>query len=142
MIAENQKLVTIRRDEKERTCIVCPIGCRLTVEVNDDRSISVSGNRCKRGKEYAQEEFRDPRRVVTATCAISGAALPRMPVRSSTGVPVDSMAAFLARVYELRLDAPVKRGAVVLSDVNGTGIDVVSTSTMDRVGVEQEDQDG
>ncbi|TVQ22025.1 MAG: DUF1667 domain-containing protein [Spirochaetaceae bacterium] len=142
MIAENQKLVTIRRDERERTCIVCPIGCRLTIDVNDDRTLSVSGNRCKRGKEYAEEEFRDPRRTVTATCAIRGAAVARLPVRSSAGVPVDAIAGFLARVYELRLDAPVSRATVLLSDVDGSGVDLVATATMERVDAEQEEDDG
>ena len=35
----------------EKTCIVCPKGCRLVVDVIDGKSgkIRVSGNQCKRG---------------------------------------------------------------------------------------------
>lgn len=130
MIQENQRLVKVRTDEAEMTCIVCPVGCRMTIEHTDD-GIQVSGNRCKRGAEYAREEYRDPRRVVTATCAIDGAEVARLPVRSSAPVPVDSMAAFLTHVYELRLTAPVSGGDVVATDVAGTGLDLVATMSLE-----------
>ncbi|MDR0316047.1 MAG: DUF1667 domain-containing protein, partial [Treponema sp.] len=63
---------------KELVCIVCPIGCSLRVEEGPAATdglpaISVSGNRCPRGAAYAQEEIRAPKRMITATCAISGA---------------------------------------------------------------------
>ena len=51
------------------TCIVCPIGCQLTVEIGpagpDDSygDLSITGNRCPRGAVYAQEEIRAPKRV-------------------------------------------------------------------------------
>ena len=41
---------------RELTCIVCPLGCQLNVQLEDKRVISVSGNGCKRGKEYAENE--------------------------------------------------------------------------------------
>jgi CxxC motif-containing protein len=132
MIAENQKLIRVRRDEPKRTCIVCPIGCQLEITVNDDESISVTGNRCKRGEEYAQEEYRDPRRIITATAAISDGTLLRIPVRSSEGVPVESLVPYLNAVYELRLAAPVKRGEVIASDVAGTGVDLLATATVQK----------
>lgn len=142
MIAENQKLIRVRRDEPERTCIVCPIGCQLTITVNEDDTISVSGNRCRRGEEYAQEEYRDPRRIVTATAAISGGTLLRMPVRSSAGVPVEDLASFLNAVYELRLEAPVTRGTVVAENVADTGVDLIATATADASTTASADDEG
>ncbi|MFP4377508.1 MAG: DUF1667 domain-containing protein [Spirochaetales bacterium] len=130
MIAENQKLVRIRRDEPERTCIVCPIGCRLHIEVKDDGTLDVSGNRCKRGEAYAREEYEDPRRIVTATCAIDGGTVLRMPVRSSGGVPVDRLTAFINEVYQLRLDAPVSRGETIATNVADTGVNLIATATI------------
>ncbi len=130
MIRENQKLVRVRSGDKELTCIVCPIGCQMTVERGSDGSISVTGNRCKRGAAYAEEEFTDPRRVVTATAAIPDGDPVRVPVRSVGPVPVDRIAAFLAAVYELRLSAPVAVGERVLTDVVDTGIDLVATMSV------------
>jgi len=43
--------------KKELTCIVCPIGCRVTVETNESGEvISVCGNTCPRGEAYAKSE--------------------------------------------------------------------------------------
>ena len=132
MIKENQRLIRARDTEDELTCIVCPIGCRMTVDRTADGEIEVSGNRCKRGVAYAREEFQDPRRVVTGTCSVSGADSTRLPVRSSNGVPIDDLAPFLKSMYELRLTAPVRRGALVASDLGGTGIDLIATMTAEE----------
>lgn len=132
MIAENQRLVRVRDTDDELTCIVCPIGCRLTVERREDGSLEVSGNRCKRGAAYAEEEFRDPRRMVTGTCAIVKGTFFRLPVRSSESVPVDEIAPFLNAMYELRVPAPVTRGTVVATNLADTGIDLVATMSVDK----------
>ena len=42
---------------RELTCIVCPRGCQLKVELDDAGAVvSVSGNLCKRGNVYAFDE--------------------------------------------------------------------------------------
>lgn len=135
MIDEHQRLVQVSTSDREMTCIICPVGCRMTVERVDD-GVQISGNRCKRGAEYAQEEFRDPRRVVTATCAIGDAEVPRLPVRSSIAVPVASLAAFLAATYRLRVSAPIAAGAVVGTDLANTGIDLIATMSVEAIEAE------
>ena len=40
---------------KELICIVCPRGCRLTVDENND--YAVTGNSCKRGEVYGMIKF-------------------------------------------------------------------------------------
>ena len=45
---------------KKLICISCPIGCRLTaVREEGSGEWSVSGNRCPRGRVYAQNELTD-----------------------------------------------------------------------------------
>jgi CxxC motif-containing protein len=134
VIKENQKLIRLRSEDKELTCIVCPIGCQMTVEKQPDGGLKVTGNRCKRGAAYAAEEFNDPRRVITATAAVSNGVLGRVPVRSVGSVPVDRVAPFLAAIYELRLDAPIALGETVATDVASTGIDLVATMPVPLAG--------
>ena len=65
---------------RELTCIICPMGCSLSVEVASEEGsvpnsspgsgLTITGNRCPRGAVYAQEEIRAPKRMVTATCRI------------------------------------------------------------------------
>lgn len=100
---------------------------------SENGEIAVSGNQCKRGIAYAREEFQDPRRVVTGTCAISGAEAARLPVKSSNGVPIDDLAPFLKAMYELRLNAPFTRGTLIASDLGGTGIHLIATMTAEEI---------
>ena len=41
---------------RKMTCIVCPNGCELEAEIVDGKCISVSGNLCPKGAQYAAQE--------------------------------------------------------------------------------------
>ena len=48
---------------KDIICVACPMGCQISVELNDDGEIlSVTGNTCKRGDAYARTECTHPER--------------------------------------------------------------------------------
>ena len=53
--------------KRELICIGCPMGCPVTVEMNGDEIVSVSGNTCPRGDAYARKEVTNPTRIVTST---------------------------------------------------------------------------
>ena len=58
---------------RELTCIGCPMGCALTVEIDDSNNvIKVLGNHCKRGEIYGQKECTNPTRIVTSTVGVEG----------------------------------------------------------------------
>ena len=112
--------------EKKLICINCPIGCHLTAErSNDSDAWSVTGNRCPRGELYARNELTDPRRVVTAPVRCHSALMPRLPVRSSEPLPKRYIDALLNRLYDMEVKIPVKRGEVLIANVENTGIDVI-----------------
>lgn len=50
-------------EKRNLTCIGCPMGCALLVEMNGKEIISVTGNTCKKGAEYAVKEVTDPTRI-------------------------------------------------------------------------------
>ena len=56
----------------ELTCIGCPMGCPLTVTMEDCAVASVTGNTCPRGDAYARKEVTAPTRIVTSTVRVSG----------------------------------------------------------------------
>jgi CxxC motif-containing protein len=116
----------------ELICITCPLGCRLSVETAG-ADLLVSGNRCARGAAYAQEELRAPKRTVTATARLRGAAggLRRLPVKSAQPFPRERVPELLAAIYGLELRAPVTLGQVLLADALGTGIDLVAARSVD-----------
>ena len=128
---------------RELVCIVCPVGCSLTVQEsnagNAGAALEITGNRCPRGLSYAQEEIREPKRTLTATCAVvlgkdaekrSLYAPRRVPVKTSAPCPKEKIPALLAEVYRTKVALPVKLGDVIIADWNGDGIDIVATRTI------------
>lgn len=111
-------------------CIACPIGCRLTVAPKGD-GITVSGNKCKRGEVYAQEEWFSPKRMVTTTCRVSGSPLlARVPVRTTAALPIEHIDQLLQDLHDRQLEAPLPIGSVIEADVAGTGVDVITSHSI------------
>ena len=55
---------------KNLTCINCPVGCSLKVEMDGSHVTRVSGNTCRRGEVYARKEVTNPTRIVTTTVKV------------------------------------------------------------------------
>ena len=111
------------------TCILCPRGCRLEVSL-EGNAREVSGAGCPRGIAYAEEELRQPVRMVTSTVALSGADLRRLPVKTARPVPKDSVLPVVKALRDVRVCAPVHMGDVVLKNAAGTGTDVVAARSV------------
>ncbi len=113
---------------RELTCINCPMGCELTVEVEGDKVISVSGNTCKRGEIYAHSEISAPTRTVTTTI-ISSEGRP-VPVKTAQPIPKGMIFECTAAIKSAEVHLPVKVGQVIIEDLLGTGAQVTATKTV------------
>ena len=118
-------------EKRELTCIVCPVGCRVAVEI-DGEEMRVSGNQCKRGETYCRQEVSCPVRTVTSLVAVVGSDHPLCPVKTAQAVPRDKVPAVLAALRTLRVQAPIAIGDVIARDIAGTGVALVATD--DRAG--------
>lgn len=115
-------------------CTGCPLGCRLEVDAVDDDVVEVRGFSCRKGERYGRQEHLDPRRPLSTTIWIEGAAIRRVPVRTAEPIPRDQVPAVVAALQGLRIAAPARRGEVVVADVLGTGVDVIVTRDLPAVG--------
>jgi CxxC motif-containing protein len=115
---------------KELTCIGCPLGCALTIKMEGGSVVSVSGNTCKRGDDYARKEMTDPRRIVTSTVRVKGGILPVVSVKTESDIPKNLIKRCLEELKDVEVTAPVSIGDVVLKDAAGTGIPVVATKNI------------
>ena len=113
----------------ELVCINCPVGCRLQVTLQNGQVLEVTGNQCKRGEKYARQECVDPRRVVTAVIPVAGSKAP-LPIKTSQPIPKGLIFDCMKALSGVCLEAPIRAGTVVLSDVCGTGVDVVATGSV------------
>jgi len=99
----------------------------MELEIEDGELKAVHHNSCKRGEEYARQEFYDPRRIVTTTAAVAGGIVGRVPVRTNAPLPVQQITPLLQAIYRLTLHAPLEVGQVVIENFAETGIDVLTT---------------
>lgn len=116
---------------KELICIVCPKGCRLSVD--EENGYAVSGNDCPRGEAYGKAEAQHPTRVLTSTVRIEGAPHRRLPVRTDGAIPKDRIRDAMALLDDVLASAPVRMGDVILADLFGSGISFIATRDMPRL---------
>ncbi len=110
-------------EKRELTCIMCPLGCQLTVTIDGD-NITVTGNNCKRGEVFGKEEVTCPMRIVTSSVKTEKG------VRAcKTSKPVPKLMIFdvMKEIEKLRLKN-AKFGEVVIKNVLNTGADIVITA--------------
>lgn len=115
---------------KELTCIGCPLGCAITVTMNDNEVISVNGNTCPRGDAYARKEVTNPTRIVTSTVRVEGGVSPMVNVKTASDIPKSKIFECAAALKDVVAVAPVKIGDVLLADVAGTGVDIVAAKNI------------
>lgn len=117
---------------RELTCISCPLGCALRVELNDSGEVvSVSGNTCKRGEEYGRREVTAPVRAVTSTVKVNGGDAPVVSVRTNGNIPKEKIFECMEKIRAAEITAPVKIGDVIIPDVADTGIDIIATKDVE-----------
>jgi len=109
------------------TCIECPQGCGLSVETDGLRVISVAGQKCPRGGNYAKQEVEAPMRTLTTAILTRGLELKMLPVRTSKPIPKGRLLEAMEAVKRITLTSPVKTGSIIAENFLGLGVDLVST---------------
>lgn len=117
-------------EKKNLTCINCPLGCALTVEMEDDQVLSVSGNTCNRGESYARKEMTDPTRIVTSTVKVTGGKSDMVSVKTKEDIPKGKIFECIRELKNVTVEAPVGIGDVILANIADTGVDIVATKNV------------
>ena len=108
---------------KELVCIVCPRGCRLTI----DEEFNVSGNKCNRGKIYAVNELTNPTRMLTSTIKVNNGEICLVPVVTKEPIPKDKIFDIMEEINKVSVNAPVAVGDIIIKNVLNLGVDIVAT---------------
>lgn len=122
-------------NQKEMICIVCPIGCRLTVTQIEgaESKYKVTGNKCKRGEVYAIKEMSHPQRVVPTTVVIENAHLKRLPVKTDKAIGKELIFEVMKEVNKVKVTAPIKLGDIIIENILGTDVNIVATRSMGSI---------
>ncbi len=115
--------------DRKLICIVCPNGCELKVS-QEKGDYQVEGALCKRGITYGIKECTRPERMLTTTVSISGGIHPRLSVINDKEIPRDMIKDCLKVLYQLKIEAPIKMGDLILADICGTGANILASRSM------------
>ena len=113
---------------RELIRITCPKGCHLKVDEEND--YKVTGNGCPRGVIYGKKECTHPTRVVTSTVKIVGAEIERLSVKTNGDIPKEKIFDVMKELNRVVVKAPVHREDVIVSNICGTGVDLVATKDL------------
>jgi CxxC motif-containing protein len=115
---------------KELVCIGCPMGCRIKVELDGGKILSIDGYTCPKGKKYAETECTNPTRIVTSTVPVDGGDCRVVSVKTAYEIPKDKIFDCIAMLRGLHVKAPVAAGDIILKNAVGTGVDIVATKSV------------
>jgi CxxC motif-containing protein len=116
-------------DPKKIICITCPKGCEAAVSKEGD-SIQIKGKICKKGKAHFMQEFTEPMRTLTSTALVEGTSQRRLPVRTRGPIPKKDLFRAMDVVAQTRVNPPVRIGEVIIPNLLGTGVDLISSDDL------------
>jgi CxxC motif-containing protein len=124
MSESSQSIVKVIR------CIICPTGCEIKVKKGGEGNIGFDGYTCKRGLEYAQQEFYEPKRILTSTMYVENGFLPLIPVRTDIPILKDKLKDAVKEIAVKKVKAPIKAGEVLIQNVLGLGANIIASRDM------------
>ena len=101
--------------EKNLICIECPIGCEISVTIENDKVVSVKGNTCPRGKAYAEAEVICPKRVITTTVRTKSGKI--IAVKTNKPVPKDLIFDIMKKINQTTCEDNVNLGDVIVENI-------------------------
>lgn len=112
------------------TCICCPVGCAISVEIAADGSAAYrEGASCVRGREYAVAEATAPVRSVATIVNVPGCGEP-LSVKTAEPIPKGLVPDAVRAIKAARVELPVRTGDVILPDLCGTGVPAIATKSL------------
>lgn len=108
----------------EITCIMCPVGCTLNVEKNNNE-VKVTGNNCPRGEEYGKKEVTTPERMVTTVKKYKNGTIS---LKLSCPIKKELVDKCLKEINNQTEPKNIKVGDIFIKNVCKTKCDVVVTN--------------
>lgn len=117
---------------EEMVCIMCPLGCRLVVTLEDNGEIIITGNKCPRGIEYGGQEMTEPLRVLTSSVLVKNGDVPLLSVKTTKAIPRRLLNDIMEILKKTVVEAPIKSGDVLIKNILDTGADIIATRNVER----------
>jgi CxxC motif-containing protein len=99
----------------------------------EDGVLGIKNHLCKLAGPYVESELFDPRRLLTTSIPVDGGDWPLVSVKSDPPIPKHMMLEAMDEITGVRVEAPIKVGDVLMTNILGTGCNVVATRNVKSV---------
>lgn len=111
-------------------CVGCPMGCLVTLIIENNEVTAFEGNKCKQGEKYTVEEYLNPARILSTTLITTGSKQPLLPVRTSVPIPKSKIMEVARTLAVITVEPPIKIGDIVASQPCGISVDIIATADL------------
>jgi len=116
-------------------CIRCPEGCEITVNLDEIKNITeITGNSCKLGLIFAENEIKNPTRMLTTTVKVKNGLLPLVPVYTEKPVPKEKIFEIINELKKIEIKAPVKLNQIIVENILNLGINILASRDIEIKG--------
>lgn len=115
---------------KEIICIGCPLGCPLKIKYTPQKVVSVKGNKCNIGLDYAEKECFNPERTLTTTVKVKNGHLPLVSVRTNKPIPKKLIFDAMNLLAKVEVEAPIQIGEKIIENLFGTNANIIATKNI------------
>ena len=112
-------------------CIVCPTGCQIQA-IPKGSEIAFEGYTCERGLEYAQQEYFEPKRILTTTIRVQNGFLPLIPVRSDKPILREKLDDALIEIAKTQVSAPIEMGDILIENILGLESNIIASRNLTK----------
>jgi len=108
-------------------CPICPLACNVELTIDSGNIIAIKGFKCPKGKEYALQEYKCPKRILTTTVRTTDKTRPLLPVRTAGPIPKKLLIPCMKVLAGKVVSPPVTFGQVIVENIMGSGVNVFAT---------------
>jgi len=119
--------------KKEITCILCPNGCDISIEYDDDELIEIEGAVCLKGKEYARQEIKNPLRTLTTSILVKGGDNNLVSVKSDKPIPLKDVMDIMEALKDLKVSAPISVGDIIKENPANVNCNIIATKEVENI---------
>lgn len=116
--------------KKEMTCIICPNGCELCLDIEGKNIKNISGASCKRGIEYASNEITNPKRTIASLIKVKNGEESLVSVRTNKAIPKEKIFDVMKEIKNKEIEAPIKVNEIIIENVLGLNSDIIATKNI------------
>ena len=102
--------------KRNLTCIICPRGCSLEVEILEN-GVTVKGNACPKGEQYGIDECTHPTRTVTSIVRVANRQDTMVSVKTENPIPKEKIFDLMKEISAKEVNAPIEIGDVICNNL-------------------------